>query len=81
YGAALGLAQVFNLHSYRPLILPLGILMVILGLTNVRNAIEMSEFAFKAYSIYAAPFQIGIPLLTLVIAKLRKIPAKGRMKV
>lgn len=73
YGTVLGLAQVFNLRSYRPIILPVGILMVILALTNVGNTLEMFEFANKGYPIYAVPFQIGIPLITLVVAKLRRL--------
>ncbi len=77
YGTVLGLGQVFNLQSYHPLLLPVGILMVILAMTNVGNTIEMIDFAFKGYSIYAVPFQIGIPLITLVVAKLRKLPFKG----
>jgi len=77
YGTVLGLAQILNLRSYRPIILPVGILMVILALTNVGNTLEMFEFATKGYPVYAVPFQIGIPLLTLGIAKLRKIPPKG----
>ena len=79
YGTVLGLAQVFNLNSYRPIILPVGILMVILALTNVGNTLEMLEFASKGYPIYAVPFQIGIPLITLVVAKLRKLPPKGEI--
>ncbi|MDD3364891.1 MAG: endospore germination permease [Syntrophomonas sp.] len=81
YGTVLGLAQVFNLHSYRPIILPVGILMVILALTNVGNTLEMLDFANKGFPIYAVPFQIGIPLITLVVAKLRKLPQTGGDKV
>lgn len=76
YGTALGLAQVFSLHSYRPLILPIGILMVILALTNFANTIEMIDFANRIYPIYAVPFQIAIPLITLIVAKLRRLPKK-----
>jgi spore germination protein KB len=79
YGTVLGLAQVFNLHSYRPLILPVGILMVILALTNVGSTIEMFDFARKIYPIYTVPFQVGIPLITLVVAKLRRLPQKGEV--
>lgn len=77
YGTVLGLTQLFNLQSYRPIILPVGILMVILAMTNVANTLEMLEFASKSYPIYAVPFQIIIPLITLVVAKLRKLPIKG----
>jgi spore germination protein KB len=41
YGTSLGLAQVFNLRSYRPIILPVGILMVILALTSQENTFEI----------------------------------------
>ncbi len=77
YGTVLGLAQVFNLRSYRPLILPIGILMVILALTNVSNTAEMFDFANQGYPIYTIPFQIAIPLITLLVAKLRKLPQTG----
>ncbi|HNX28781.1 MAG TPA: endospore germination permease [Syntrophomonadaceae bacterium] len=77
YGTVLGLAQVFNFHSYRPLILPVGILMVIVALTEHTNTFEMIEFINKSYPVYAVPFQIGIPLITLVVAKLRKLPQTG----
>jgi spore germination protein KB len=73
YGTVLGLAQVFHLKSYKLLIIPIGILMVILALTNVGNTIEMFDFAIRVYPIYAVPFQIGIPFVTLMVAKLRKL--------
>ncbi|MDP4093597.1 MAG: endospore germination permease [Bacillota bacterium] len=81
YGTVLGLAQVFNLRSYRTIILPVGILMAILTCTNVGSTLEMFDFAKNAYPIYAVPFQIGIPLVTLIVAKLRKLPQTGGDKV
>lgn len=77
YGTVLGLAQVFNLRSYRPLILPIGITMIILALTDAGNSLEMFAFLHRGYPFYAFPFQVGIPLMTLVIAKLRKLPETG----
>jgi spore germination protein KB len=81
YGTVLGMAQVFKLRSYRPIIIPVGILMVILALTNVGNTFEMFDFASRGYPIYTVPFQIGIPLITLLIAKLRKLPQTEEDKV
>lgn len=77
YGTVLGLAQVFNLRSYHPIILPVGILMVIFALTNSGNTLDMFEFLDKGYPFYAVPFQIAIPLITLVVAKVRKLPQKS----
>jgi spore germination protein KB len=80
YGTVLGFAQVLNLHSYRPIILPIGILMAILALTTFGNSVNMLNFAQKGYPVYAAFFQIGIPLITLVVAKLRKLNPAGGSK-
>ena len=80
YGTVLGLAQVCNLHSYRPIILPVGILMAILALTNSGNTSEFLGFA-NYYPIYAVPFQIGIPLITLIVAKFQKLPQKRGLNV
>lgn len=77
YAAALGTAQVFKLRSYQPLVFPIGILMVIIGLYSSPSTTEMLQFAEKVYPIYALPFQVGIPLFTLFLAWLRKLPKEG----
>ncbi|MGB9791210.1 MAG: GerAB/ArcD/ProY family transporter [Thermacetogeniaceae bacterium] len=74
YATALGTAQIFKLKSYQPIVLPTGILMVIIGLYSSPSTIEMLQFAEKIYPIYALPFQVGIPLFTLFLAWLRKLP-------
>jgi spore germination protein KB len=51
--------------------------MIILALTNVGSSTELYSLTDKIYSIYAIPFQLGIPLLTLIVAKLRKLPQTG----
>ena len=78
YGAALGLAQLTGLRDYRPLVLPLGILMALLSIINYTSLVENIQFAHEIWPIYAPPFQLGIPLLTLIIALLRKQPREGR---
>jgi len=77
YGTALGLSQVLNLRSYRPLIIPVGILMIIVALTNVGSSVELFSFIEKVFPIYAVPWLFGIPLITLIVAKLRKLPQTG----
>lgn len=80
YGTVMGVAQLFDLHSYRPLILPIGILMVIFAMTNFGNMIEMFAFVNKGHVLYAVPFQIGIPLITLIVARLRGLPPKWEVE-
>jgi spore germination protein KB len=77
YGTALGSAQLFGLKTYRPLVIPVSIIMIILALVDFSNVIENVEFATVGYPIYALPFEVGIPLVTLLIALIRKLPREG----
>jgi len=77
YGVILGTAEVFGLREYRILGYPVGILMGILSLLNFAGIHENFEFLEKVYPFYALPFQVGIPLFTLIIAMIRKLPREG----
>ena len=77
YILMLGTAQLCKLHSYRTLTIPVWLLISLLGMNNFANVIQNLEFANKVYPFYALPFQVGIPLLTLVTALIRKLPREG----
>ena len=78
YGAALSAAEGLGLCDYRVLGYPLGILMALLSLLNFSGIYENFEFITRVYPFYALPFQVGIPLLTLGIALIRRLPQEGR---
>lgn len=73
YVTVLGIAQLFNLRSYIPLVIPIGILGVTFALTY-ESAIQFNYTAMNTYPIFSLPFYIGLPLLSLFIAKIRKLP-------
>ncbi len=77
YCAVLGLGQIFRLRSMGPLIIPIGILMVVFSIINFSNFTENTEFNLTANLIYCLFFQLGIPLLTLAIAIIRKLPSRN----
>lgn len=76
YATALGSAELLGLRTYRPLVPPIGILMVIVALLNFKNFSDGIRFSQQIYPIYAFPFELGIPLLTLTVALIRKLPKK-----
>ncbi|MBO8169579.1 MAG: endospore germination permease [Thermoanaerobacteraceae bacterium] len=78
YGTVLGTAQLLNLRSYLPLVLPIGILMVILSILQFESTIENIHFAFDIYPYYVIPFQFGIPLFSLIVAVVRGLPKKAK---
>ncbi len=76
YSSVLGLAQLLNMRSYVPLVLPLGIISIVLALTTWESKMEFEYIASNIWPIYVTPFYLMIPLMSLVIAKLRKLPKK-----
>lgn len=75
HAAASGIADAFGLQSYRPLVLPVGLLMVIISVTGYRNGFaESVVFASQTWSIYAPIFTVAVPLITLLAAILMRKP-------
>lgn len=76
YVSTLGLAQVFKLRSYQPLVIPVGIIMIVLSMLIVENTNEMMKLAMYKYPYFALPFQFGLPLLSLLVAAIRGVRVK-----
>lgn len=69
YWAVLGTAQYFGLGYYRPLILPMGVILATLSVTMFANITELIEhLTFLPY--YFIPLYVVLPLLILVISLL-----------
>ena len=71
YAASCGLAKVFNLSSYRQVVSPVGLLMLLLSGIIYHSTIEMFEWAEKIYKYYAVPFEIILPLIILIFAEIK----------
>ncbi|MFA6807515.1 MAG: endospore germination permease [Eubacteriales bacterium] len=72
YCAVLALAQWLNIKDYRPLVLPVGGIMVVLSVILWENIAILSEQLTGIVIIPYLTIQVGIPVLLLIIAKLRK---------
>ncbi len=75
YASILGLSQMLKLRTYLPLVLPAAALITVLSIINFTSIIEVSPFFSEIYPYYSLPFEIGIPLFTLIIARVRGLPA------
>ncbi|MDI3522309.1 MAG: spore germination protein [Bacillota bacterium] len=73
WALALGLAELGGLADYRPLVLPLGVIMAALSILLYDNFAGMVMMAISLYPVYAFPFQVVLPLLMLICAKLRGV--------
>ncbi len=71
YGTVLSLSQFLRMRTPRPLVIPIGILILTTSILDFRNISENLEFAEFTYPVYALLFQFVIPGITLLIAVLR----------
>jgi spore germination protein KB len=77
YAVVLAIAQLLNLRIYQPLVTPIGIIGICGSLILFEYYQENINFYTNIYPIFSLPFEIGIPLLSLIILLIRKLPKKG----
>lgn len=77
YCTAIGLAQWFRLADYRPIVTPVGILLLIFSVTIYENIAQEATFAALVWPFYSLPFVILFPLFMLLIAKVRRVKGGG----
>lgn len=72
YASVIGLAQTLKLDNYRPLTIPLGMIVVSLTLIVHPNVIHGAKFDKEIWPLYASTYGLVLPLLLLAVNALRK---------
>ncbi|MFB7642035.1 GerAB/ArcD/ProY family transporter [Peribacillus butanolivorans] len=72
YVTVLGLAQTLKLQDYRPLVFPIGMILIVFTLIMAPNTVYYSNFITDIWPFYAMTFGFLLPLLLLTIAKVHK---------
>ena len=72
YVAVLGTAQWLNLSDYRPIVWPLGILIVEFSFWSLPSSAEYTSYLTRVLPFYGPFVQTIIPLFLLMIAVVRK---------
>jgi len=72
YATVLSIAQFFKLRSYKPLIIPVGIIGAILSLSMYNSTVD-EVYSSNIYSVFVIPFIILFPIISLIVAYLRKL--------
>ncbi|RBW68182.1 GerAB/ArcD/ProY family transporter [Bacillus taeanensis] len=75
YAAVIGFAQVFELKDYKPLVFPLGIIMIVISLHLYPTEAFPTKY-FEVWPFYIALYGLVLPILLLVVYKVRKKFAK-----
>ncbi|MFB7637972.1 GerAB/ArcD/ProY family transporter [Peribacillus butanolivorans] len=72
YASVIGLAQTLNMEDYRPLTLPLGIIMVSLSLFIHPNVVHSTTFDKEIWPLYVSTYGLVLPILLLIVNAFRK---------
>jgi len=81
YALLLAVSEILGLKSYMPLVLPLAGIEVIIAATVFQSPLDHAEITQNAGIIYSLPLMLVIPPLTLLIAKIRRLPESKGGKV
>lgn len=80
YVLVIAVAQLVKIKAYRHLVLAVGALVVAYGPTLYSSAVEHTDAARSVEPFVWTVFDILLPLLTLIVAKLRKLPKAAAEK-
>lgn len=72
YANVIGVAQLFQLSDYRPIVFPVGFLTLLFSVWGIPTFDDLSHFVTLAGPIYLTFFGTIIPFLLLIIALLRR---------
>lgn len=78
YTAVLGAAQCLGLQDYRPLVLPVGAVVVAGSLLMYQDVAVTAAFVAEVWPFYGLTFEAGIPFLLLAVAMARGLGKKNR---
>ncbi|TQR19008.1 GerAB/ArcD/ProY family transporter [Psychrobacillus vulpis] len=71
YASVIGLTQILKLQDYRSIVLPLGMILVVLSLIVHPNIIHSNLYDKEIWPILALIHGLFLPLLLIVVAKVR----------
>ncbi|PJI10088.1 MULTISPECIES: GerAB/ArcD/ProY family transporter [Clostridium] len=73
YSTVLSIAQFFKLQSYKPLVVPVGIIGAIFSIIMFDSPVEHMYFASNIYVILVIPIVVILPIISLIVASIRKL--------
>lgn len=72
YASVLGIAQILNLKDYRPLTIPLGMVVVVLSLVIYPNVVYQQNWNATTGLFFSFSIGVFLPLLLVVVYAIRK---------
>jgi len=67
-----GFSKLFDLHDYRFIVTPIGLLVINLSYFIHDSIMDKTEFASDIYPYYAFPFHVILPIIIWIAAEIKK---------
>jgi spore germination protein KB len=80
YGAVLGIAQIFKLRSYVPLVIPVGAFSIAISSNLFESDMQQSYAGMNIWPFNAMLYQLVIPVLMFIVILVRRLPKKRKHK-
>lgn len=77
YVSTITVARLLGITAYKRLALVVGVLILAYSPTLYRSSVEHTASAWETTPAIWTPFEILLPLFTLIVAKIRKLPKKA----
>lgn len=74
YASLLSIAEFFKLKTYKALVFPCGIIIICISTIIYNNPVEHLYIDANVYPVYSFPTVVLIPIITLIVAKVRNLP-------
>ncbi|MFZ5975668.1 MAG: GerAB/ArcD/ProY family transporter [Bacillota bacterium] len=76
YATVKSIGELFRVRSVSSLIIPAGIIAVIIAMVLFRSSAATDDYFSKYHPFFTIPFEFILPPLTLLIAKIRRLPGR-----
>lgn len=73
YATTSGIAQIFNLHSYRNFVPCVSVLVIMFSLFAFSSAVEHAYWGTHFAAIYSTLFEVMLPIFTIITMLLKKL--------
>lgn len=70
-GASKGISKLFNIEDYRFIVIPTALIILNLGFFVTKDIMELRNWNRQIYPYYAFIFQVILPIIVLISAKIR----------
>ncbi|WP_410984941.1 GerAB/ArcD/ProY family transporter [Bacillus cereus] len=80
YASVLGITQILNLKYYRPLVLPLAMIVGVLSIIMYENVVKQQNFDATATIAYSLSVGLFLPLIMLIVSIFRRKGKKEQIE-